>query len=230
MSEALRQEFNEWVRDGRAATLEEHHCAFVEQTIPLMNVGTRDRILDVGCGDGWAARMLANLAPEGNAIGLDVSDEMIHRAREKSAAVENGLFLWASAEEIPWQENFFTKALSVEAMYYFENPERALREIHRVLSPGGSLWIINHLSKENELSLRWVPELKVPVQILSAEQYGDLLLRCGYENFSHRMLPDTRPIPEGTAVAPFSDAHELRRFYELGALLLSARKPPQPRP
>ena len=82
MSEALRQEFNQWVRSGRSAGLESHHRGFLEQTIPLMNIGRRDRILDVGCGEGWATRMLAGLAPEGSAIGLDVSDEMIHRARE----------------------------------------------------------------------------------------------------------------------------------------------------
>jgi ubiquinone/menaquinone biosynthesis C-methylase UbiE len=169
------------------------------------------------------------LALEGTLVGMDVSDEMIRRAREKSSAVENALFIWASGEEIPWQENFFTRVLSVEALYYAESIERVLREIHRVLAPGGSVWIINHLSKENNLSLRWIPELKVPVQLLSAEEYAELLARIGYEGFSHRMLSDTRPVPQGTPPAPFRDAAELRRFYELGALLLTARKPSEPR-
>ncbi|MBI4463217.1 MAG: methyltransferase domain-containing protein [Acidobacteria bacterium] len=46
-------------------------------------------------------------------------------------------FLCASAEEIPWQENFFSQALAVESLFYFENLEKALREIGRVMSPGG---------------------------------------------------------------------------------------------
>jgi len=229
MSETLRQEFNQWALDGRAAALESHHRAFVEEAIRLMDVAPRDRILDLGCGEGWATRVLAGLAQEGTLVGLDISDEMIGRARAQSASCENALFIWGSADEIPWQENFFTKVLCVEAMYYFENAERALREMDRVLAPGGSLWIINHLCKENELSLRWVPELKVPVQLRSAEEYGALLERCGYEAFSHRMIPDRRTIAEDTPVAPFRDTAELRRFHELGALLLTARKPSEPR-
>jgi ubiquinone/menaquinone biosynthesis C-methylase UbiE len=225
VSDTLREEFNQWVRSGRSAGLESHHRGFLEQTIPLMNIGRRDRILDIGCGEGWATRMLAGLAPEGSVIGLDVSDEMIHRAREQSAAYENALFLWASAEQIPWQEDFFTKVLAVEALYYVEDTERALREMYRVLAPGGSVWIINHLAKENELSLRWISDLKVPVHILSAEEYGALLRKCGFEHFSHRMLPGTRPILAGAPTAPFRDAAELHRFYETGALLLTASKP-----
>ena len=230
MSEQLRQEFNQWAMDGRAAALESPHRNFAEELIRLMQIAPRDRILELGCGEGWALRTMAALAPEGTLVGLDVSDAMIRRARAQGVSPENLLYIWSSAEEIPWQENFFTKAFSLEAFYYFEHPEKALREIHRVLAPGGSLWIVNHLSKENELSLRWIPELKVPVQILPAEQYGALLEQCGYENFSHRMIPERRPVPDETPAAPFRDAAELRRFYEAGALLLSARKPAEPPP
>jgi ubiquinone/menaquinone biosynthesis C-methylase UbiE len=226
MSETLRQEFNQWALDGRGAELELHHRSFVEQTIPLMELQPRDRILEIGCGEGWASRWLAALAPECVVVGLDVSDEMIRNARAKSASHENLLFVWGSAEQIPWQENYFTKALCVESFYYLENPERALREIHRVLAPGGSLWIVNHLSQENDLSLRWLPHLKVPVQVRSAEEYGALFERCGFERFRHRMLPDQTPISaDHNRPGSLTSPEELRRFRELGALLLSAHKP-----
>jgi len=224
MSETLRHEFNQWALDGRGEALESHHRSFVEQTIPLMELQRRDRILEIGCGEGWASRLLASLAPEGLVVGIDVSDEMIRNARAKSTSHENLLFVWAGAEQIPWQEHYFTRALCVESFYYFEEPERALREMHRVLAPGGTLWIVNHLSKENEHSLRWAPELKVPVQILSAAQYQELFEHCGFADFSHRMLPDHSPSQENSDRL-FRTAEEMRRFQELGALLLSARKP-----
>jgi ubiquinone/menaquinone biosynthesis C-methylase UbiE len=226
MNEESRQEFNQWAAEGRGEQLESHHSGFVEDTIPLMNIQPRDRILDVGCGEGWACRLLAPLAPEGAVVGIDVSDEMIRRARAKSVAYENLLFAWADTEQIPWQQDFFTHVLCVESFYYFPDPEKALREIHRVTAPGGSVWLINHLSKENELSLRWLDDpLKAPVQLLSAAEYGALFERCGFEDFARRMFPDRAPLSEDYQKRWFPDPDELRRFRELGALLLTARKP-----
>ncbi|MBI3895461.1 MAG: methyltransferase domain-containing protein [Acidobacteria bacterium] len=227
MNEKLREEFNQWVLDGRSAQLKLHHLSFVEEVIQRMKVRPRDRILEVGCGEGWAARLLAPLVPEGSVVGLDVSDEMIRKARAQSAEFENLLFLWADAEEIPWQEKFFTHSLYIETLYYFENPEKALREIYRVLAPGGAVWIVNHLSKENELSLRWLEDFNVPVQLLSVEEYGELFRRCGFQEFVHCMIPDYSPDFERSYSRWFPDPAELHCFQELGALLLSAQRPPE---
>ena len=46
------------------------------------------------------------------------------------------------AEAIPWHSGFFTKVLSVESAYYWPDPAKGLREIFRVLSPGGVAWIL----------------------------------------------------------------------------------------
>ena len=223
MSEKLRLEFNQWALDGRGAELESRYLAFVEDTIERMDIQDRDRILEVGCGEGWAARLLARLMPEGLVVGLDVSDEMIHNARFKSAHLENLMFLHGEAKEIPWQSGFFTKVLCVESFYYFENPEQALREIFRVMSPGGSVWILNHLSQENALSLGRLPDLKVPVQLLSAEEYGKLFEQCGFQDYSHHMIPDRTLLP-GLYQNWFPDSTELQRFRQLGALLMTATK------
>ena len=51
-------------------------------------------------------------------VGMDVSDEMIRHARQRNANLENVLFAVGAAEEIPWDANFFTKAISVESAYY----------------------------------------------------------------------------------------------------------------
>jgi ubiquinone/menaquinone biosynthesis C-methylase UbiE len=225
MSEILRNEFNEWVRDGRSAGLEAHHRAFADDLIALMDIGARDRILEIGCGEGWASRLLAQFVPEGLVVGLDVSDEMIRKARAASGAFENLLFVWGEAESIPWQERFFSKAFSVESFYYVEHPEIALREIYRVLSPGGSVWILNHLSRENRFTLDWLQRLKVSVQLPTAEEYGKLFESCGFEEYSFRMVPDRTPDDDAAYYATMADAAERRHFKELGALLMTARRP-----
>src|SRR5687768_7256324 len=115
MSEKLRKEFNAWVQDGRSAGLEAHHRAFVEDMVGMMGIGPRDRVLEIGCGEGWASRLIAPLVPEGLVVGLDVSDEMVGKARSASAEFENVLFVWGDGESIPWQERFFSKAFCVES-------------------------------------------------------------------------------------------------------------------
>ena len=225
MSEKLRLEFNQWALDGRGAELEQPYLAFVEDTIGEMKIRSHERVLEVGCGEGWAARLLARLLPEGMVVGLDVSDEMIHNARTKSAHCENLMFVRGEAEDVPWQSEFFSKVLCVESFYYFEDPVKALHEIYRVMAPGAAVWILNHLSRENELSLRWLSELKVPVQLLGAGKYESLFHRCGFRHFSYRMIPDRTQHCGFFRERWFPDAAELRRFCELGALLMTATKP-----
>lgn len=225
MNEKLREEFNQWVQDGRSSALESHHLSFAEDAISLMGMEARDRILEIGCGEGWASRLLASLVPEGMVVGLDVSDEMIRKARAASTAHENILFVWADAESIPWQERFFSRVFSVESFYYVERPEIALREIYRVLAPGGSVWILNHLSQENEYTLRWIDRLKVPVHLRSAEEYGKLFESCGFEEYSFRMISDRTPEADAEYYGWLADPAERRRFRELGGLLMTARRP-----
>ena len=63
--EKLRQEFNCWADDGRGESMESHHLDITEKTIRLMNLRCGERVLDLGCGAGWATRLLARLVAEG---------------------------------------------------------------------------------------------------------------------------------------------------------------------
>src|SRR3990172_3869099 len=97
---------------------------FLGAALPLMQVQKSDRILQIGCGDGWVCRLLAAQAEEGIVVGLDVSDDRVRDARAKSTSFDNILYLWAPAEEIPWQENFFTTVLCVDSVSRFSNLEK----------------------------------------------------------------------------------------------------------
>ena len=83
----LREEFNRWAEAGRGEEMEESHLPIVVPTLALMNLQTADRVLDIGCGSGWLVRRLAALVPNGLALGIDVSDEMIRRAHLAAASV-----------------------------------------------------------------------------------------------------------------------------------------------
>src|SRR5215470_3562233 len=186
----LQQEFNQWAAAGRGDEMEHHHSDITEQTLALMDLQPTDRVLDLGCGTGWASRRLAKDVIEGEVVGLDVAEEMLHRAKRASAGVNNVRYLWGSAESIPALDNHFTKVLSVESFYYYANQGKALDELRRVLAPGGRVSILINLYKDNPYSLRWVSELKVPVQALSEAEYIALLRRHGFSQVEARRIPD----------------------------------------
>ncbi|HJS99827.1 MAG TPA: methyltransferase domain-containing protein [Terriglobales bacterium] len=226
----LREEFNRWAEAGRGEEMERHHLDITEKTIRLMDLRPGERVLDLGCGAGWATRLLARLVsdgPEGfgQVIGLDVSDEMIRRARAASRDFENVMYVWGSAQQIPWEENFFDKALSVESFYYYPDQERALAELFRVMAPHGRLFILINLYKDNPYSLRWVDELQVPVHALSEAEYVEMLKRNAFEKVEARRIPDDTPTPDEYSGKWFKNAAELREFKRIGALLLMAAKP-----
>src|SRR5258708_2346122 len=138
----LQQEFNQWAEAGRGDEMENHHSDITEQTIARMDLKPTDRVLDLGCGTGWASRRVARIVTAGEVVGLDVADEMLRRAEQTSAGMSNLRFVWGSAEKIPSADNAFSKILSVESFYYYADQGRALDELPRVTAPGGKLFIL----------------------------------------------------------------------------------------
>lgn len=227
--EHMRREFNQWAAEGKGEEMENHHISITQQTLVLMDLKPGDRVLDLGCGAGWASRLLAQKVAggerPGKVIGLDVSDEMIRRARAASTDHDNIMFVVGSAQEIPWEENSFDKVLSVESFYYYGNQEGALDELLRVMAPAGELYILINLYRDNHYSLRWVDELQVPVQVRSEQEYLDMLKAHGFVDVQAKRIPDLTPTPEEYSGKWFKSAEELRDFKSIGALLLIGRKP-----
>lgn len=219
----LQEEFNQWAAAGRGDAMEDHHSDITNQTIPFMDLRPDDQVLDLGCGTGWASRRLARMVPNGEVVGIDVADEMLRRAEQASNGIKNVRYVWGSAENIPAKDGSFTKVLSVESFYYYADQDRALDELHRVMAPGGKLFILINLYTDNPYSLRWVEELKVPVQARSEAEYLTLLEHHGFTSESRR-IPDRSPTPEEYSGKWFKNAEELRDFKRFGALLLIGTK------
>jgi len=222
MDEHLRLEFNEWARAGRGEGMEKGHRPVGEQAIAQMALKTDARVLDVGCGSGWASRLLAERVPNGHVVGIDISDEMVQLASSSSTAFPNVEFKVASAEALPFSDNEFTAAFSMESIYYYSNMLAALREIHRVLSNSGEFVTVIDLYLENRPSHQWVETLKVPVQLLGIPEYRSLLMEAGFINIKDARLIDPTPVPENYSGTSFKSREDYVEYKENGSLLLIA--------
>jgi len=185
--------------------------------VSLMKVSPSDRILDIGCGKGSVCRALAPFASEGVIVGLDCSNDAIRTARSLSINHDNILYVWGEAEQVPWQDNYFSHSLFVDTIYELAVPEKVLPEIRRVLSPGGILWIVltsNQSLPPVPASGRTRTNPAEWVEFLSEHgftglQYGVLTIISGTEEIE---------------MVPWEIAGEgLSAFVE--GMLISARKP-----
>ena len=217
----LRTEFNEWARAGKGESMERGHRPVGEQAIARMQVGPESRVLDVGCGSGWATRLLADFAFNGSVTGIDISDEMVQLARDSSKSYANVDYEVANAEQLRFADNEFTHAFSMESLYYYRNIPNALKEIRRVLKPRGLLVAVVDLYWENEATHQWIDTLKVPVELLSIDDYRSLFLDAGFENIRDERLVDPRPVPDDYTSGSFKTREDFVSYREAGSLMMS---------
>ena len=203
--------------------MERGHRPVGEQAIAKLNLRPDARVLDVGCGSGWASRLMAKQASEGSVTGIDISDSMIEVARESSQSYANIVYQVASAESLPFGDNEFSDAFSMESLYYYADMSKALAEIHRVLKPGGLFVNVVDLYKENVPSHQWIEQLAVPVQLLSIEQYRTLFTEVGFVDFKDERLIDPTPVPDDYTGSSFETREDLLRYRAEGSLMMSGR-------
>jgi len=104
-----------------------------------------DRVLDVACGTGGAALdAAAAVGPHGSVVGVDLSGRMIDAARRRAAecGAVNATFERMDAEDLALPDASFDVVLCALGLMYVPDPARALREMRRVLRPGGRLVVV----------------------------------------------------------------------------------------
>jgi SAM-dependent methyltransferase len=105
---------------------------------PSLGGGFR-RILDLGCGAGQTL-IACDLSPEVFCCGVDVDQDALSLGKRLA---NNISFVRASGERLPFPDNFFEAVVSRLSLPYMHLPS-ALREIARVLIPGGQIWLALH--------------------------------------------------------------------------------------
>jgi len=126
---------------GRLDTMHalEFFRSYKKETFALMQVGSGDRVADVGCGTGDDARSLAGLVGKaGLAVGFDVSEAMLSEAQKRHAASAPNLqFVQCPAENLKANSDSFDAIRADRVLTHVPDTAGALREMVRVVKPGG---------------------------------------------------------------------------------------------
>ena len=107
-----------------------------ERVVAAVAIAPGERVLDVGCGTGNAALLAA--ANGASVTGVDPAERLVSVANERAGDLD-ATFLVAGAEELPFEDGAFDAIISVFAVIFAPDPDRAVAEMLRVLAAGGRL-------------------------------------------------------------------------------------------
>lgn len=113
--------------------------ASVRETLRRLEPAPGARVGDIGCGTGELLRRLQEVEPSARGVGVDLSYGMLSVARAKLGG--SGALVAADAARLPLASDGLDLAVSTNSLHFWRRPRRALREIARILRPGGRLLV-----------------------------------------------------------------------------------------
>jgi len=111
-------------------------------TLASLGLTPDDRVLEVGFGGGDLISRMASVVTHGCIVGVDFSPEMVEFCTKRFAPLlrtQRIELRCASADHLPYGSQHFTKACTVNTLYFWPDPVDPLNELRRVLRPGGKL-------------------------------------------------------------------------------------------
>lgn len=144
------------------------------------------RILDIGCGSGFAIEKCTAERLDLDVYGIDVTDSLIKYAREKRPRFK---FLEAKGETLPFSDNYFDAILYLDVIEHLVDPSASLREAHRCLKNNGFVIILVVLENHPVFRLIWSLWLRLKgkvwheahLRIFTKRNLIDLIRETGFK-------------------------------------------------
>ena len=139
--ENVAKHFNDWADHYDSGHMSGWFRYFQDKIIQELNPQPGQKIIDVGCGTGWAVKEIVRRVPKAKAYGIDISSEMIRIA--KSGITNNAIeFIEGDSENIPYADEFFDAVICSSSFHHYPRPVASLSEIRRILKKDGHLYLL----------------------------------------------------------------------------------------
>jgi ubiquinone/menaquinone biosynthesis C-methylase UbiE len=164
------------------------HSKVTDWGLSKVSIREADVILDVGCGGGRTVHKLAATATQGKVYGLDFSHASVAMARKVNRqwiAMGRVEIREGSVSELPFADGMFDLVTAVETHFWWPDLPADMREVWRVLKPGGTLVVVAEIYKGSTTKTAKIAEEVLPrsgMKLLSVNEHRDLLANAGFTN------------------------------------------------
>lgn len=175
-----------WLGRWFLRNMNKRHSPLTDWGLEHVAIPSAGTILDIGCGGGRTIQKLATAAPQGHICGIDHSQASVAASSKlNTAAVTRGQVevRHGSVSKLPWPNATFNLATAVETHFFWPNLAGDVREVFRVLQPGGLLILIAEVYRgSGKASARMVEKHShvIGMTLLTADEHHGLLADAGF--------------------------------------------------
>ena len=160
------------------------HSELTDWALCHVNIKSGDYVLDVGCGGGKTVGKLSDMVGNGKVYGIDYSDLCIKKAEKlnhKNVLCGKVKLQKATVSALPFDSEKFDLVTAVETYYFWPDKLNDLREIWRVLKPGGRIMLVFEMLKDKNDPEKWSKvEERLNIEAVSREDIDAMLERAGF--------------------------------------------------
>jgi ubiquinone/menaquinone biosynthesis C-methylase UbiE len=171
--------FDKWAKNGRDELMEKEHGKNVMKFLETISFDKPFLFLDVGCGNGWVVRKIAEVNNCKKAIGIDKSKNMILQANAKKKTNKEE-YIYKSIESLRYK-NKFDFIFSMESLYYVDSIEIALEKIYKLLKPGGQFFCGTDFYSDNKATAKWADIMKTQMHLHSKQEWKKFFRKAGFK-------------------------------------------------
>ena len=177
-----------WVGRFVLRNMNSRHSKVTDWGLSHISPRKSDVVLDVGCGGGRTVSKLAAIVTEGKVFGVDHSSESVAVARKTNREwIDKGRveIREGSVSQLPFSDDFFDLVTAVETHFWWSDLPSDMREVYRVLKPGGTLIVIAEIYKVANTKTAKLAEKYLPLsgmKLLSVDEHRQLFADASYSD------------------------------------------------